>query len=205
MLSLELTSWYCNCRWFANCCRKNHWWKHLHIIIMHDAEWTFFSLEGITRYRFKIDWPRYSHTYCSILGKHPLPGKCPCIEFQGITVAASIQTYGIYIPYKCPCGLKLRVMFKRSWTLTWDIMVVTKGRQKGQNIFFGIFSCLYSMTIKLCIHLCFFRLHLPQQCFITLSANQQHDRITHSVQLMDPLNICLHLLKGFLSLMNHLT
>ena len=165
----------------------------------------FFFLEGITRYCFKIDWPRYSRTYCSILGKRPLLGKCPCIEFQGITVTASIQTYGIYIPHKCPCGLRLRVMFKRPWTLTWDIMVVTKAGKKDRISFLEFFFRLYSMTIKLCIHLCFFRLHLPQQCFITLSANQQHDGITHSVQLMDPLNICLHLLKGFLSLMNHLT
>ena len=30
--------------------------------------------------------------YGSILGKHLLPGKCPCTEFQGVDVAASTQT-----------------------------------------------------------------------------------------------------------------
>ena len=61
--------------------------------------------------------------YRSVPGKHPLPGKCPCTKFQGVTVAASIQTYGIYIPGKRPCGPKSRVMFKHPWVLTWDATV----------------------------------------------------------------------------------
>ena len=44
--------------------------------------------------------------------------------FQGINVAASMQTYGIYIPGKRPCGPKLRVMIKHPWALTWDTTVL---------------------------------------------------------------------------------
>ena len=62
--------------------------------------------------------------YRSVPGKRPLPGKRPCTEFQGVTVAASIQTYGIYIPGKRPCGPKSRVMFKHPWALTRDTTVV---------------------------------------------------------------------------------
>ena len=67
--------------------------------------------------------------YRSVPGKRPLPGKHPCAEFQGVTVAASIQTYGIYIPGKCPCGLKSRVMFKRPWVLTRDTTVMSPNNQ----------------------------------------------------------------------------
>ena len=52
-----------------------------------------------------------------------VPGKRLCAEFQGVTVAASIQTYGIYIPGKRPCGPKPRVMFKHPWALTRDTTV----------------------------------------------------------------------------------
>ena len=38
--------------------------------------------------------------YRSVPGKCPLPGKRPCTTFQGVNVAASIQTYGRYIPGK---------------------------------------------------------------------------------------------------------
>ena len=64
------------------------------------------------------------YIYHSVPGKRPLPGKRSCAEFQGVTVAASIQTYGIYIPGKRPCGPKSRVMFKRPWLLTRDTMVI---------------------------------------------------------------------------------
>ena len=63
--------------------------------------------------------------YHSVQGKRPLPGKHPCTLFQGVNVAASIQTYGIYIPSKHPCGPKSLVMFKRPWALTWDTTVST--------------------------------------------------------------------------------
>ena len=66
----------------------------------------------------KIKFLQY--IYRSVPGKRPLPGKRPCIEFQGVTVAASIQTYGIFIPGKRPCGPKSRVMFKCPWALTRD-------------------------------------------------------------------------------------
>ena len=56
--------------------------------------------------------------YRSVPGKRPLPGKHPCAEFQGVTVATSIQTYGICIPGKRPCRPKSRVMFKCPWALT---------------------------------------------------------------------------------------
>ena len=61
--------------------------------------------------------------YHSVPGKRSLLGKRPCIAFQGATVAASIQTYGILILGKHPCRQKSRVMFKRPWALTRDIMV----------------------------------------------------------------------------------
>ena len=61
--------------------------------------------------------------YRSVPGKRPLPGKRLCAEYQGVTVAASLQTYGIYIPGKRPCGPKSRVMFKHPWALTRDTTV----------------------------------------------------------------------------------
>ena len=61
--------------------------------------------------------------YRSVLGKCPLPGKRPCTAFQGATVAASIQMYGILIPGKRPCGPKSRVIFKCLWALTRDTTV----------------------------------------------------------------------------------
>ena len=42
------------------------------------------------------------------------------------TVAASIQTYGILIPGKRPCGPKLGVMSKCPWALTRDTTVLAK-------------------------------------------------------------------------------
>ena len=44
-----------------------------------------------------------------------VPGKRPCTTFQGATVAASIQMYGILILGKRSCGPKSRVMFKRTY------------------------------------------------------------------------------------------
>jgi hypothetical protein len=58
-----------------------------------------------------------------IPSKRPLPGKRQYTTLQGIKVAASIQIYAIYISGKCPCRLKLRVMFIRPWELTRDTMV----------------------------------------------------------------------------------
>ena len=58
--------------------------------------------------------------YRSLLVKHPLLGKRPCNPFQGATVAASKQMYGILIPGKHPCGPKSQVMFKCPWALTQD-------------------------------------------------------------------------------------
>ena len=42
--------------------------------------------------------------YRSVPSKHPLPGKRPCAAFQGVYVAASIQTYGILIPGSAHAG-----------------------------------------------------------------------------------------------------
>ena len=67
----------------------------------------------------------HTNNYRSILGKRPLPGKHPHPTFQGVNVAASIQTYGILIPGKRPCGPKSQVMFKKCpWALTRDTMVL---------------------------------------------------------------------------------
>ena len=52
--------------------------------------------------------------YRSVPGKRPLPGKHPCTSFQGVNVAASIQTYGNYVPGKRP------------WALTRDTTVFAK-------------------------------------------------------------------------------
>ena len=68
--------------------------------------------------------------YPSITGKPPLSGKRPCTSFQGVNVAASIQTYGSYILGKRPCGPKSQGMFKHPWALTRDTMVY----------------CMYSIT-----------------------------------------------------------
>ena len=64
------------------------------------------------------------HDYRSVPGKCPLPGKRPYTEYQGVTVAVSMQTYGIYIPGKRPCGPKSLVILKRPWALTWDTTVL---------------------------------------------------------------------------------
>ena len=61
--------------------------------------------------------------YRSILGKRPLQGKHPCISFQEVYVAASLQTYESCIPGKHPCGPKSLGMFKRPWALTRDTTV----------------------------------------------------------------------------------
>ena len=47
----------------------------------------------------------YLHVYHSVPGKHP----CTCTSFQGVNVAASMQTY---IPGKHPCSPKSCIMFK---------------------------------------------------------------------------------------------
>ena len=62
--------------------------------------------------------------YRSVPDKRPLLGKRLCTTFQGATIAASIQMYGIYVPGKCPCGPKLQVMFKHPWALTRDTTVI---------------------------------------------------------------------------------
>ena len=64
------------------------------------------------------------YIYRSFLGKCPLPGKRPCISFQGVNVAASIQMYGNYIPGERPCGPKSHGMFKCPWALTRDTTVL---------------------------------------------------------------------------------
>ena len=63
----------------------------------------------------------WEHGYRSVPGKRPLPGKHPCTEFQGVTVA--YMQLEIYILGKRPCGPKSRVMFKHPWALTQDAMV----------------------------------------------------------------------------------
>ena len=64
-------------------------------------------------------------TYRSAPGKRPLLGKCRGTSFQRVNVAASIQTYGSYIPGKRPCGPNSQLMFKRPWALTQDTTVVS--------------------------------------------------------------------------------
>ena len=67
---------------------------------------------------------RMEVVYHSVLGKRPILGKRPCTAFQGVTIATSIQTYGILIPSRHPYEPKSRVMFKRPWALTQDTMVL---------------------------------------------------------------------------------
>ena len=64
------------------------------------------------------------NTYCSVLGRRPLPGKFLCTEFQGVNIAASMRTYGIYILDKHPCGPKSHVVFKRPWAFTQDTTII---------------------------------------------------------------------------------
>ena len=72
--------------------------------------------------------------YRSVPGKRPLLGKRPCTSFQGVNVAATIQTYGNYVPGKCPCGPKSRCMFKRPWALTQDTTVSVVRRVLHQYV-----------------------------------------------------------------------
>ena len=57
--------------------------------------------------------------YRSVLGKRPLPGKRPCTKFQGVTVAASTQTYGISVmSLKCVSAARRRatlLVFSDIW------------------------------------------------------------------------------------------
>jgi hypothetical protein len=53
--------------------------------------------------------------------------------FHGDNVAASMQTYAIYIPGKRPCGPKSQGMFKRPWAFTWDTMVIHKEGKQCKN------------------------------------------------------------------------
>ena len=69
--------------------------------------------------------------YHSILGKCPLPDKHSFTSFQGVNVAASIQTYGSYIPDK---RSKSRSMFKRPWALTIGTLASSPGS-------FPLFKC----------------------------------------------------------------
>ena len=65
-------------------------------------------------------------------GKRPLPGKCPCTEFQWVSVAASIQMYGSYILGKYQCGPKSQVMLR--WAVTRDTMICeNNGQIIGNN------------------------------------------------------------------------
>ena len=67
-----------------------------------------------------------------------VPGKCPRTTFQGATVAASIQTYGILILGKRPCRPKSLVMFKHPWALTRDttVMVLPPPSHRELSILF---------------------------------------------------------------------
>ena len=46
------------------------------------------------------------------------------VSIQGVNVAVSIQMYAIYIPGKCPCGLKSQVILNAHGALTWDTNVL---------------------------------------------------------------------------------
>ena len=68
------------------------------------------------------------HSVCNIIitivsraSAHPWVSAHACISFQGVNIAASIQTY---IPGKCPYGPKSQGMFKCPWMLTWDVTVM---------------------------------------------------------------------------------
>ena len=63
-------------------------------------------------------------SYCTLITYCSIPGKRPCTAFQGVNVAASIQTYGSYILDKRPYRPKSRFMFKCPWVLAWDSTVV---------------------------------------------------------------------------------
>ena len=76
--------------------------------------------------------------YCS------LPRKRPCTTFQGATAAASIQTYGILISGKRPCGPKSRVKFKRPWALTRDNTVNLHMHMTWHFMLCALFILFYS-------------------------------------------------------------
>ena len=60
----------------------------------------------------------------SVPGKCPLPGKHPRTTFQGGNVAASIQTYGIYVLDKHPCRPTSQASApgRLSWTLPYELL-----------------------------------------------------------------------------------
>jgi hypothetical protein len=88
--------------------------------------------------------------YRNVPGKRPFPGKRPCTAFQGVTVAASIQTYGILIPGKRPCRPKLRIMFKRPWVLTRDTTVYIECNVQNRSINIPLTICDYSFNLIGC-------------------------------------------------------
>ena len=85
--------------------------------------------------------------YRSVPGKRPLPGKHPYTEFQGVTVAASMQTYGVYIPGKRPCGPKSRVILKCPWALTQDTTVIATYLDAIETVFI-----LAKHALTACVH-----------------------------------------------------
>ena len=92
--------------------------------------------------------------YRSVPGKRPLLGKRPYTEFQGVTVAASIQTYGIYIPGKRPCGPKSQVILKRPWVLTWDTTIhvhIALYNVMSLHVMYKCLHCTYMYKLTIII------------------------------------------------------
>ena len=112
------------------------------------------------------------HIYRSVPGKRPLPNKRPCTAFQGVNVAASIQTYGKYVPGKCPCGPKSRCMFKRPWALTQDTTVVKSTINNfTTHAFIGsVDSCVWFTDLGIPL---FMRCHILEE--------ELHDGIEHKL------------------------
>ena len=81
---------------------------------------------------------------CKTANYRSVPGKRPCTSFQGVNVAASIQTYGNYVPGKHPCGTKSRCMLKCPWALTRDTMVMPHSFPIGR----GANSVVLAMNLQ---------------------------------------------------------
>ena len=91
--------------------------------------------------------------YRSVHGEHP------CTTFQGVTAAASLQTYGTLMLGKHTCSPKSRIEFKRPWALTQDTTVISSPYLSTLQIYFQHNSDLVDHSLILTARLSQLQLH----------------------------------------------
>ena len=79
-----------------------------------------------------------------------VPGKRPCTSFKGVNVAASIQTYGNYVPGKRPhgpnCDVCLSTRGRLPGTLRYIRGLVPAGDLGHAHLIVFVHGCGYYLT-----------------------------------------------------------